>query len=117
MGNCGAIFCNREQSHNNVTNSNKIITDIVLDHKINKESLNQIYSQMPLLDKVVFLQVKIKYFLKTQKSKMRKQNKDTNSKANRTKKKNDQKINNNSTTEDLKNNKKEKIIIDNTTNY
>ena len=44
---------------------------------------------MPLLDKVVFLQVKIKYFLKTQKSKMRKQNKDTNSKANRTKKKNE----------------------------
>ena len=69
MGNCGAIFCNRNQNHHDPTNSNKIITDIVLDHKINKESLNQIYSQKPLLEKVIFLQVKIKYFLKTHKSK------------------------------------------------
>lgn len=83
MGNCGAIFCHRDQSNSDPTNSYKIITDIVLDRKINKEYLNQVYSKIPLLEKVIFLQVKIKYFLKTHKSKAKDQNKDINGKTNK----------------------------------
>ena len=72
MGNCGGILCNKNNNNNFKTNSDKIRTDIVLETKIDKESLEQIYSQIPLINKVIYLQKKIRNYLKKHKSKMRK---------------------------------------------
>ena len=109
MGSCGGVFCNNNSNNQDGTNRNKIKTDIILENKIDKDSLTKMYSQVPLIDKVIYLQKKIKSFLKR---KERNRNKKI---KNIKKQENEAKINNNNS-EDIKNNKKkEKIIMDITT--
>ena len=117
MGNCGGILCTKNDS-NIKESSNKMKTDIVLQNQIDKDFLSQKYSEIPLLSKVIYLQKKIKSFLKKHKSKMRaNKNNNKNKKNNKPKKqKYESKTNSKSASEDLKlNRNKDKTINENTT--
>ena len=61
MGNCGGIFCNNTIDHAS-TISHKIKTDIIIEKKIDKNFLSNYYSQSTHLNRVMFLQKKIKDF-------------------------------------------------------
>ena len=84
MGNCGGIICTNNNS-NIKENSNKMKTDIVLQNKIDKDFLTKKYSEIPLINKVKYLQKKIKNFLKKHNSKIRNY-KSSNKKSNKSKK-------------------------------
>ena len=113
MGNCSGIFCNNNIDHVS-TNSQKIRTDIIIEKKIDKDFLTNYYSQNPLLNRVIFLQKKIKDFLKQNRTKMRiKKSYESNKlNTNAKKQKSYSKSNDNISSDDIK---VKKNTMDNTT--
>jgi hypothetical protein len=105
MGNCGSILCSKENSNNILTNSNAIISDIVIHRNVDKNELIKKYTQIPYINKVIYLQNKIRNFLKKNKSKTRNKKNNSNKKLNKKIPKNESKVNNNSTLEEIKLNK------------
>ena len=102
MGNCGSILCSKENSNNILTNSNAIISDIVIHRNVDKNELIKKYTQIPYINKVIYLQNKIRNFLKKNKSKTRNKKNNSNKKLNKKIPKNESKVNNNSTLEEIK---------------
>ena len=110
MGSCSGIFCNNNIDHVS-TNSNKIRTDIIIEKKLDKDFLTKYYSQLALLNRVTFLQKKIKDFLKLNKTKMKIKKSFESNKVNASSKK-QKSLNNNTSSDDIK---LKKNTMDNTT--